>query len=225
MSVDIKNKPEHDPVTDLPLVDAYLLWALQAAEEVAGKQGLSVVLRQAGLERLIDHYPANDLNISGNFNYGDYANLCTGLLTFFGRAGKSMTLRIGRVSAKHGVDQQAATFGLNTLVVAARVLPLALQIKGGLEVQAMGLRKIMQSAGKELRIKVEDRGETYALVSHDCPVCAGKLANEHICWVWNGILQESIHWLTQKDFEIEETECRAMGAPACVWEISKAPKG
>ena len=37
----ISNKAEHDPVTDLTLVDIYMRWALQAAEEVVGKQGLS----------------------------------------------------------------------------------------------------------------------------------------------------------------------------------------
>jgi hypothetical protein len=36
--------------------------------------------------------------------------------------------------------------------------------------------------------------------------------------------QEAIHWLTGKEFEVQEVECRAMGAPACVWEINKTPK-
>jgi len=33
-----------------------------------------------------------------------------------------------------------------------------------------------------------------------------------------------MHWLTGKNFEIQEVECRAQGAKACVWEISKTPK-
>jgi predicted hydrocarbon binding protein len=36
--------------------------------------------------------------------------------------------------------------------------------------------------------------------------------------------QEAIHWLTGKEFEVQKVECRAMGAPACVWEINKTPK-
>jgi predicted hydrocarbon binding protein len=31
-------------------------------------------------------------------------------------------------------------------------------------------------------------------------------------------------WLTGKVFDVEEVECRAMGAPACVWEVSKKAK-
>ena len=222
--MEIKNKTAHDPVAGMPIVDAYMLWALQAAEEVAGKSGITVVLRQSGLERFIDHYPPNEVKISGNITYGEYANLSAGLLNFFGRAGKSMTLRIGRISAKHGVEQQAATFGLGTLVAAARVLPLTMQLKAGLEVYAMGFRKLAQSVGQELHIRIEDRGDRFALINEECALCAGKQASEHICWIWNGALMESMSWLTGKNFEIEEVECRAMGAKACVWEISKTPK-
>ena len=53
----IKNKTENDPVTEMHITDAYMRWALMAAEEVAGKHGLGIVLRNAGLEHLIDHYP------------------------------------------------------------------------------------------------------------------------------------------------------------------------
>jgi len=45
-----------------------------------------------------------------------------------------------------------------------------------------------------------------------------------MCWTWIGSLQEASFWLTGKEFEIEEAECRAKGAPACVWEVSKTEK-
>ena len=61
-------------------------------------------------------------------------------------------------------------------------------------------------------------------IYEDCALCAGKQAAEKICWVFNGALQEALKWQTGKDFEIAEVECRALGAPACVWEISKTPK-
>ena len=61
--MEITNKSVHDPVADLHVVDAYMRWALLAAEEVAGKSGLVVVLRQAKLERFIDNYPPNELKV------------------------------------------------------------------------------------------------------------------------------------------------------------------
>ena len=90
--MEIKDKP-NDPNASLYLVDAYMRWALLAAEEVVGKQGLHVLLRERGLERFIDNYPPELLKISSTITLGDYAQLCAGLLTFFGRAGKSMVIR------------------------------------------------------------------------------------------------------------------------------------
>ena len=43
--MEIKDKTPHDPVASLHLVDAYMRWALLAAEEVVGKKGLHVLLR------------------------------------------------------------------------------------------------------------------------------------------------------------------------------------
>jgi hypothetical protein len=222
--MEIKDKPDPDPVAGLLLVDAYMRWALLAAEEVVGAKGMSVVLRQAHLERLINNYPPNELSISGSFTFSDYANLSAALLNFFGRAGKSMALRIGRISAQHGVDQQSATFGLGALVKASRLLPLTAQQKAGLAVMQNGFRKLAQTVGQDLSLSIEDRGDKLAYKDGTCTFCAGKMANTPICWVYNGTLFQSQLWLTGKEFEVEEVECRAMGAPACVWEISKKPK-
>ena len=47
--MDVKPKTEADPVAALYMVEAYMRWALLAAEEVAGANGLAIVLRQSGL--------------------------------------------------------------------------------------------------------------------------------------------------------------------------------
>jgi len=39
-----------------------------------------------------------------------------------------------------------------------------------------------------------------------------------------GQLQEGFRWLTGEAVHIEEVECRAMRAKACVWEINKQPQ-
>ena len=62
--MEIKDKTPSDPVASLYLVDAYMRWALLAAEEVVGKQGLTVLLRERGLQRFIDNYPPELLKIS-----------------------------------------------------------------------------------------------------------------------------------------------------------------
>ena len=219
--MEIKNRTHHDPAADLPMVDAYMAWALKAAEEVVGKQGLGIILRENGLERFIDRYPPESLSLSNSITNADYANLCAGLLKFYGRAGKSVVVRIGRISSRLAIERQGALFNVAART-AIKLLPLSAQIKSGLENMQDGFRKIYKDT--DLHLRLEDRGNKWAYIAEVCPICAGKESDMHICWGWIGTLQEGTLWLTGKEFEIDEVECRAKGAPACVWEVSKSEK-
>ena len=220
--MEIQNKPERDPIADLYVPDVIMRWALLASEDVVGEKGLVVVLRDAGLERFIDNYPSEKaLEPSGDITFGDYAALNVGLLNFFGRAGKSMLLRTGRLSFNKGVQQYGALSNIAAFAATAfKVLPVPVQLKMGLENLQATYRKFMD----DMRLSIEDRGDKLAYVAETCPMCAGRQANTPICWLNTGILQEGLRWLTGKEFDAIEVECRATGAPACVWEISKTPK-
>jgi predicted hydrocarbon binding protein len=221
--MEVKDKIPNDPVASLYLVDAYMRWALLAAEEVVGKQGLQVLLRERGLERFIDNYPPEVLKISGTIRLGDYAQLCAGLLTFFGRAGKSMVIRIGRLTSKYAIDKQSSVYNV-AAKTAAKLMPSGMQVKLVLDSMVNGYNKLYAENGQELHFSLEDRGDKWAFVSVECPLCAGKAADLPMCWGRIGTLKESLTWLTGKDFDIEEVECRALGAAACVWEVSKSPR-
>jgi predicted hydrocarbon binding protein len=221
--MEIKAKTEHDPVAALYIIEAYMRWALLAIEEVIGPRGMAVVLRDAGLERLIDNYPPDEARISDSLTFGDYANLGAELLTFFGRGSRGMLRRVGRLSAQHGIREQSGLFGLAT-VLASKVLPLPIQIKVALSHMQSGFIKLNQEAGQEVQLHLDDLGDRLAYVDHHCWQCAGQAADEPICLIRAGTLQEALHWVTGKEFEVHETECRAMGAPACIWHIAKKPK-
>ena len=221
--MEIKEKTPADPVANLYLVDAYMRWALLAAEEVVGKQGLHVLLRQRGLERFIDNYPPELLNISGTITLGDYAQLCAGLLTFFGRAGKSMVIRCGRLTSKYAIEKQSGVYNV-AAKTAAKLMPSGMQVKLVLDSMANGYNKLYADSGQELHFRVEDRGHKWAFISVECPLCAGKAADVPMCWGRIGTLKEGLFWLTGKEFDVEEVECRALGATACVWEVSKTPR-
>ena len=219
--MEIKNKTHQDPAAALPVIEAYMAWALTAAEEVVGRQGLAIILRDNGLERFIDQYPPENLSLSNNITYADYTNLCAGLLKFYGRAGKSVVIRIGRIASRLAIEHQGAIFNVAARTT-VKLLPLSAQIKTGLENMQNGFRKIYKNT--DLHLRLEDRGDKWAYIAELCPICAGKESDAHICWSWIGTLQEGTLWLTGKELAIEEVECRAMGAPACVWEISKTEK-
>jgi predicted hydrocarbon binding protein len=221
--MEVKDKTPADPIASLYLVDAYMRWALLAAEEVVGKQGLRVLLRGHGLERFIDNYPPELLKISGTITLGDYAELCAGLLTFFGRAGKSMVIRVGRLTSRYAIEKQSGVYNV-AAKTAAKLMPSGMQVRLVLDSMVNGYNKLYAENGQELHFSLEDRGDKWAFVSVECPLCAGKAADLPMCWGRIGTLKESLTWLTGKDFDVEEVECRALGAPACVWEVSKSPK-
>ena len=221
--MEIKDKTPSDPVASLYLVDAYMRWALLAAEEVVGKQGVTILLRERGLGRVIDNYPPELLGISKTSTLGDYAQLCAGLLTFFGRAGKSMVIRCGRLTSKYAIEKQSSVYNV-AAKTAAKLMPSGLQVKLVLDSMANGYNKLYTESAQELHFRVEDRGDKWAFISVECPHCAGKAADVPMCWGRIGTLKEGLSWLTGKDFDVEEVECWALGASACVWEVNKTPR-
>jgi predicted hydrocarbon binding protein len=213
----ITDKPEHDPVADMIMLDAYMRWALQAAEQIVG-QGMPGLLRQAGLECFIGNYPVNEVRKT-DVTFREYAALNAALLNYFGPTGRSTALRIGRLSAKLGIDQQDSFFNV-TLTTASKMLPLPAQHRFGMEMMQAVYRNVI---GQGWDGRVEEREAATAYITFGCPMCAGKKAGQPICWIFTGVLQESVLWMTGKLFDVEQTACRAMGAPECVWEVSKTP--
>ena len=221
--MEIKNKAQHDPVTELPMVEAYMRWALMAAEQEIGSQALEIVLRENGLEKFVNHYPPANLKLNHNITVGDYTNLWTGLTQFFGADGKSKSIKVGRLSTKPALENQGKLFNF-TSRTAIKLLPLSSQIKAVLDGIQGDIEKVYKGSGYSIDVRIEDRGDKWAYIDESCAICAGKETNMPMCWGWVGTLEESLTWLTGKHFEIDQVECRAMGASGCAWEISKTIK-
>ncbi len=219
IKVDIQDRPD-DPVAKMHVLDAYMRWALMAVEEVVGKPGLNLVLRENHLERFVDNYPAELLTVSGEITAQDIADLSAAIVKYYGRAGKGVDYHIARISAKYGIRKQAELFKVATRP-AIRALPLDQQIATGLGLQINGWLKLWRDYGEEPTLLLEDRGDKFAYIFGTCPHCAGKLASQPICHIMTGTLLETCEWLTGKQISVKEVECRAMGADACVWEINK----
>jgi len=178
------------------------------------------MLRDNNLDCFIDKFPPERMEISGDITVQEYTDLCTGLLKFYGRAGKSLDYRVGRISSQHAIEKQGALYNVATRA-AVRVLPLDKQISTGLDNLKNGFLKLWHDFGETPIILLEDRGETFAYIQGTCANCAGKTANEPICHQTTGMLLEVLEWLTGKKISVKEIECRAMCDEACVWEINK----
>ena len=220
----VRDKPGHDLTADLYLPDAYIRWMLLTAEDTIGKLGLRVVLRKAGLDHLIGNYPIYEQpRPSKRFTFGDYAALNTELINFFEHQGETQLLSMGRLAIKHSVTDQGALYGIGTVTL-PKFASLSAQLKVSMEVIVEAVRRASQFIGQEHRLSLEDQGDKLVYSVQDCIFCAGKESNQPMCMYLTGNLQGALHWLTGEEFRIEEVECRAMGAKACVWEIHKQPK-
>ena len=220
MELHIANKADHDPVADLLMVDSHMRWPLVAAEEVIGKPCLDEVLRHSDLARFISAYPPNKLTYTSKSTFGDYATLNTGLIGVYGPCDRELAERIGRLVINFGINLHGPMFGTATLA-ASKLLPAPARLKLGMSVLQNGYRKISQSAGQDRRLRVEDKGEYFLYIAEDCQFCAGKQCNDPMCMIFTSMLTEGGRWLLGKHVEVEEIACRATGAPACIWKVSK----
>jgi predicted hydrocarbon binding protein len=221
---DIRSKIEHDPAAELFVPDAYLRWMLLTAEDAIGKLGMRVVLRKAGLDYLIGNYPHYEQpKPTKRFTFGDHAALNAGLIDFWGREAESQMREMGRAMGKYSTIEQGALYGIGTITF-PKFASISTQLKIAMEVILEGVRKASQIIGQDHRLFLEDRGDRLAYIVQDCTFCAGKQSNRPMCMYLTGNLEGGLHWLTGEWITVEEVECRAMGAKACVWEIYKEPE-
>ncbi len=201
-----------DPETAV-ISNALVRQALVAAEEVMGKHGLQVVLRNAGLEQFIDNLPPD--NLEPAIKTTQYARLNEAIEEFYGRGGRGMLRRIGRASFQYGVREQSALMGL--AASALKLLPEHQRIKTVLNSVASALKK----GNPQVEAWVEDKDGVLAYLESTCAICLGRQSEKPICHLYVGSLDEAVFWATGRRRRIIETHCRAKGDPYCRFEIGE----
>jgi bacteriochlorophyll 4-vinyl reductase len=189
---------------------------LEVLEDIMGKNGLNSVLNKAGLQRLIDNYPAD--NLRKEFDFAEFSTLNQALDDTYGpRGGRVFALRGGKASVQAGLDAFGAAVGIGGL--AMKILPLSAKIKVGLA----GMARIFSTFSDQTS-RVEDANAHYVYTIEKCPVCWGRQADRPICHGAVGLLQGGLHWVSGgKDFKVVQTHCHAMGHENCRFDIYKEP--
>ena len=65
-----------------------------------------------------------------------------------------------------------------------------------------------------------ESGYPVRLIIADCPLCRGVTAEQPVCDYYAATFEHLYRTLVSPRATVVETECEAMGAPACVFEIS-----
>lgn len=210
-----------DPRANIPTLNGYMHYAIRALEDVAGLQAMDVILRFAGLERTLDNYPPNNLRLSKDYSFQDFANLNHAMIQYYGAAGKDAAIAIGRTYARWMLTDQPF-FGIQSL--ALRIMPTVAAVRLALNRGIENMGKIFEDNGYPLGISLIEKEDFFMVAVRECPCCVGKRSNVPICWIWEALFLEAGQIIKGKNFRVKEIACRAVGDPMCVWRIDKKPQ-
>ena len=189
---------------------------LQAMEEILGHDEANAVLNLAHLPNYIDQYPANNQDLK--FPFEHISRLQIALESAYGaRAGRGLSLRVGRACLKYGLREFGPELGLTDL--AFRLLPLPKRLKVGSEALA-GL--FNQFTDQRVNLEVDEKQLTWHI--ERCPLCWERQADGPCCDMAVGLLQEASYWVSGgKTFLVEEKNCIACGDSTCTIVIDRTP--
>lgn len=190
--------------------------AIQALEDVMGKNGLNAILNLANLTELIDNYPPN--NLDRQFDFAHFSSLNGALEEMYGpRGGRGLALRSGRATFTEGLRNFGALAGVGDL--AFKVLPLSAKLRIGVPAMA----KIFSQTSDQHSTSV-DRDDHFLYTIHRCPVCWGRHTDKPACFIATGLLQEGLKWLSGgHEFRVVQTTAVSTGDPTCDFIIYKTP--
>jgi predicted hydrocarbon binding protein len=194
-----------------------VLIALNALEEVMGKNGVNAILNLAHLSNLIDNYPPG--NLDRQFDFADFSAINLALEEMYGpRGGRGLALRAGRLAFADSLRNFGALAGVSDL--AFKVLPLQTKMRIGIPVMA----KIFSQISDQYST-VKERETDFVYTIHRCPVCWGRHdSDKPVCFVAIGLLQGGLKWLSGgHEFRVNESRCFAMGDDVCEFIIEKTP--
>lgn len=189
---------------------------LESVEEAIGRNGLNALLNLIECSDYIAQPPPNDLALG--FDLSTASNLNRAMEMIYGpRGARGLALRSGRAMYDRLMDAFDLPTGFNDL--AFRLLPIQTRLKIGVPALA---RVFTQHTDQTHR--VTDRGTFFDYTVERCAVCWGQVATAPLCHLTVGLLQEAVSAFGRgQEFRVLQTDCRAVGAAACVFRIDKEP--
>lgn len=191
-------------------------------DEMMGRRSLLMLLRQTGMVDYIDRLPP--LDETPSITVTQYSDFIANIYEIFGaRGARPIFLRGGRLGAQEIRAQRPAQFALAG--TALKLLP------SGKRIQLVLSRLTEQ--GEDLYgtpHHLRDQGDAFVLEMPGCPYCAeitrrsvsqNKPVTKAVCHIPLAIIEEMVEWVTGQKHLVEETDCIAMGAPACRFRVAR----
>jgi hypothetical protein len=189
---------------------------LLSMEEVMGRNGVNAVLKLASLSHLIENYPSDNTELA--FPFKTLGGITDMLENAYGpHGGRGLALRVGRACFNYGVRQYGTQLGLTEM--AFRLLPLPMKVSAGAKIFAELFNNLTDQ-----RVRVEEADGKLLWHIDRCPLCWERKAQDPVCHLAVGLLQEALYWLSGgKVFNVEEQTCIATGDTTCTIVIDQTP--
>jgi predicted hydrocarbon binding protein len=189
---------------------------LLGMEEVMGIKRVDAILRLSPPENPIQDFL--QVNTDHSFSFKSVSNLQSVLEQEYGpHGGRGLALRIGRACFKYGLKEYGSMLGLTEMAFRLLSLPVKLHIG------AKAFADLFNKHTDQI-VRVEENDNKIFWHIERCPLCWERKAEEPICHLAVGLLQESLYWVSGgKIFNVEETGCIAKGNSACTIVIDKTP--
>lgn len=179
-----------------------------AAELGAGK--LPIVLESAGLASHLTNLEAVAAMDAPTAAQA-YADIQKAMRTYYGRGARGILLRVGAHLWKQLLDD--APFTLKPQVALTRGLATKERPKPVLDL----LAKLFSTKSGDITVHTLDLD--LLLVDHPSHAAAGQHDDEPICWVTQGLVREALYWATNREYDVTEIACRALGAKQCEFKV------
>ena len=189
---------------------------LLSMEEVMGRNGVHAILKLASLTSLLDNYPPD--NAKQAFPFSTVSTITDMLEQVYGpHGGRGLALRIGRACFNNGIRLYGTQLGITEM--AFRLLPLPAKVSAGAKAFAE-----LFNATTDQKVRVEEDGDKLLWHIERCPLCWERHAQEPVCHLAVGLLQEALYWLSGgKVFNVVEETCIAAGDETCTIVIDQSP--
>ena len=199
-------------LNSLPLGRIVLL----ALDEILGHKEVNTVLNRSNL---YDRPGKDPVFIPGlKFSFENAGRLQAVLESTFGhRAGRGISVRVGRACFKYSLREYGPELGLTSL--AFRLLPLSSRLKVGSQALAGWFNQVTDQL---VRFELDEKHFQWQI--DGCQLCSEKHADGPCCALAVGFLQEGMYWMSGgKYFLVEDKKYIALGGSNCTIVINPTP--
>ncbi|KYK38197.1 MAG: hypothetical protein HXS46_10000 [Theionarchaea archaeon] len=185
----------------------------RSVEEHIGKNGLNMFLRKADLEYYISNPPPDDE--TPTIEMSKFKKAIGLVIELFGeKAARPLLLRWGKLTFEYALKEKPTLFGLAGLITT---------FMSDERKTRFILKKVLKESENLYdvpHILTEDE-DSFNIEIRNCFYCGDVTSENCICWPPVGFWIAMMEWITGKNYDVREVECKAQGAESCKFVIPK----